>query len=93
VVDALARNTHLTRLDIGDNNRTKAFMRDRLLPAVRANRSLRELNAWEMDTEDEEDKEWQQTADAALLDARSEADDAAARVAAAVDGLSLQARV
>jgi hypothetical protein len=88
VVDALVHNTHLTHLDIGDNNRSTAFMRDRLLPAVRANRSLRELNAWEL--MDEEDG--QQTADA-LLAARSKADDAAARAAGAVDGLSLQARV
>ncbi len=43
VVEALRHNTHLTKLDCGGNEMSKAFARDRLLPAVRANASLREL--------------------------------------------------
>jgi hypothetical protein len=44
--DALPRNTHLRRLDIsGDMYISQAFAADRLLPALRANASLRELRA------------------------------------------------
>jgi hypothetical protein len=45
VVKALRCNTRLTKLDCSDNRLSYAFARDRLLPAVRANASLRELAA------------------------------------------------
>jgi hypothetical protein len=45
LVDALPRNTHLRRLNIASNNIDEAFASQRLLPAVRANASLRELRA------------------------------------------------
>jgi hypothetical protein len=41
--DALPANTHLRALDCGRNWTSEAFARERLLPAVRANSSLREL--------------------------------------------------
>jgi hypothetical protein len=44
-VDALPHNTHLRTLDCRGNDMTELFARDRLLPAVRANTSLRTLNA------------------------------------------------
>jgi hypothetical protein len=50
LVDALPGNTHLWKLDCGNNDLTEAFVRDRLLPAVRANTSLRTLQTgleWE----------------------------------------------
>ncbi len=43
--DALPANTHLTKLDCSFNKLTGVFVRERLLPAVRANASLRELDA------------------------------------------------
>ncbi len=43
LVDALTRNTHLRSLDIERNTLSTAFNSQRLLPAVHANRSLREL--------------------------------------------------
>jgi hypothetical protein len=45
VVEALRHNTHLTKLDCNNNSVSEAFARERLLPAVRANTSLRELAA------------------------------------------------
>jgi hypothetical protein len=42
---ALPRNTHLRTLHCHDNSISEAFTRDVLLPAVRANTSLRELQA------------------------------------------------
>ncbi len=42
--DALPTNTHLRKLDCSENAMSDAFVRERLLPAVRANSSLRELN-------------------------------------------------
>jgi hypothetical protein len=47
LVDALPLNTHLRTLDLKDNHCTEAFIRDRLLPGVRANTSLRQLTAVE----------------------------------------------
>ncbi len=44
LVDALSLNTHLRMLRLADNHCTEAFIRDRLLPAVRANTSLRHLS-------------------------------------------------
>jgi hypothetical protein len=41
--DALPANTHLRTLVCGRNELSDAFVRERLLPAVRANSSLREL--------------------------------------------------
>jgi hypothetical protein len=46
VMAALVANTHLRALTCGDNNITEAFARDMLLPAVRANTSLRCLSVW-----------------------------------------------
>jgi hypothetical protein len=43
LVDALRLNTHLCVLNCADNGMSEAFAHDRLLPAVRANTSLREL--------------------------------------------------
>jgi hypothetical protein len=43
IVEALALNRHLRTLDVSDNGMSEAFARDRLLPAVRANTTLREL--------------------------------------------------
>jgi hypothetical protein len=40
LVDALAHNTHLRRLNITGNNASEDFARERLLPTVRANTSL-----------------------------------------------------
>jgi hypothetical protein len=45
VVEALRHNTHLTKLDCRDNDTSEDFTRDRLLPAVRANATLRKLFA------------------------------------------------
>jgi hypothetical protein len=42
-LDALPANTHLRTLSCGDNEESEAFVCERLLPAVRANSSLREL--------------------------------------------------
>jgi hypothetical protein len=47
LVDALPHNTHLRQLDCPDVDMTAAFARDRFLPAIRANTSLRELTASE----------------------------------------------
>jgi hypothetical protein len=46
LLDALPRNTHLRKLDLSDEGdaMSEAFARDRLLPAVRANTSLRKLH-------------------------------------------------
>jgi Leucine-rich repeat (LRR) protein len=44
VVEALRHNTYLTTLNCS-NNRSEAFARNKLLPAVRANASLRKLRA------------------------------------------------
>jgi hypothetical protein len=43
LLDALAANTHLTKLDCGGNALTQAFVSGTLLPAVRVNGSLRQL--------------------------------------------------
>jgi hypothetical protein len=43
LVNALPRNARLRELDIKNNGMSDAFARERLLPAVRANRSLRKL--------------------------------------------------
>ena len=44
LVDALPRNRHLRRLWVSHNGLTQRFAAERLLPAVRANTSLRELH-------------------------------------------------
>jgi hypothetical protein len=43
--DALPHNVHLCTLDVAGNDMSEAFARDVLLPAVRANESLRKLVA------------------------------------------------
>ena len=43
LLEALASNSHLRGLDIRENEMSAAFARDHMLPAVRANTSLREL--------------------------------------------------
>jgi Ran GTPase-activating protein (RanGAP) involved in mRNA processing and transport len=45
VVEALRHNTHLTKLNCSGNTLRPYFARNRLLPAVRVNTSLRELVA------------------------------------------------
>jgi hypothetical protein len=45
LLDALPLNTHLRTLSLGQVRCTDGFARDRLLPAVRANTSLRHLSA------------------------------------------------
>jgi Ran GTPase-activating protein (RanGAP) involved in mRNA processing and transport len=85
--DALARNTHLTHLDIGYNSRSTAFLRDRLLPALHAGAAsrLRQLSAGEMIASSlaamADDAELQDEA-TALLAARAAADAADAGQAA-----------
>jgi hypothetical protein len=44
LVDALPLNTHLRKLCCGDNSMTAEFIREQLLPALRANTSLLELD-------------------------------------------------
>jgi hypothetical protein len=44
--DALPANTHLAKLECGSNNLTDALACNVLLPAVRANGSLRQLSCW-----------------------------------------------
>jgi hypothetical protein len=51
LVDALSHNTHLRSLRYSCTCLTEAFMRDRLLPAARANSGLRELVAGEEEYE------------------------------------------
>jgi hypothetical protein len=69
LVDALPRNTHLRTLNLSDGDgqgMSEAFVRDRLLPAVRANSSLRELDTgldWESALEAEELVRQRTTAD------------------------------
>ena len=53
LVDALAQNTHLRVLDIWDNDISAEFAAERLLPAVRANTSLCELDLRYGDESDE----------------------------------------
>ena len=43
IVEVLALNCHLRELDLGSNGMSAAFAREQLLPAVRANTSLRKL--------------------------------------------------
>ena len=43
IVQALPLNHHLRELDMSENSMSEAFARERLLPAARANTSLREL--------------------------------------------------
>ena len=43
IVDALALNRHLHKLDLSCNDMSTAFARERLLPAVRSNSTLREF--------------------------------------------------
>jgi hypothetical protein len=54
VVEALRHNTHLTKLNCNDSEISEAFARDVLLPAVRANVSLRELVAVDLEEEEEQ---------------------------------------
>jgi hypothetical protein len=44
LVDALPHNTHLRTLKCAYNDLTEAFARNRLLPALQANASLRKLD-------------------------------------------------
>jgi hypothetical protein len=43
LVDALPGNTHLKKLLLGEVTASAEFLRERLLPAVRANTSLRKF--------------------------------------------------
>ena len=42
-MEALAFNHHLCELDLSDNELSEAFAREQLLPALRANTTLRKL--------------------------------------------------
>ncbi len=53
LLEALPANTHLRTLRCSDNNMTEVLARDVLLPAVRANTSLRTLVAGERETASE----------------------------------------
>jgi hypothetical protein len=44
LVDALPANTHLVGVMLGEVAASAAFLRERLLPAVRANTSLRDID-------------------------------------------------
>jgi hypothetical protein len=55
--DALPRNTHLRELNVARNGMSVAFARDVLLPAVRANTSLRALRATRMDVDNDSVRE------------------------------------
>ena len=44
-MEALPRNRHLRELNVGNNGMSEAFAREQLLPAVRANTTLRSLRA------------------------------------------------
>jgi hypothetical protein len=54
---ALQHNTHLTSLDCADNDVSEAFVRDVLLPAVRANNTLQSLSVCSTLDSDEDDDE------------------------------------
>ena len=43
IVEALALNRHLRELDLSYNDMSEAFAREQLLPALRANTTLREF--------------------------------------------------
>jgi hypothetical protein len=43
IVEALTLNRHLRTLDVDGNDMSEAFARERLLPAVRANTTLRQF--------------------------------------------------
>ena len=75
--DALRRNSHLRLLDIRDNDVPAAFFRDRLLPAVCANTSLRELRLYGTSLGDDDED------DEAALEAALEAEQEAKRIFAA----------
>jgi Ran GTPase-activating protein (RanGAP) involved in mRNA processing and transport len=64
LVDALPLNTHLRTLLLAYNNCTKAFTRDRLLPAVRANTSLQYLTAVGYEEADDDRREFAHEAEA-----------------------------
>jgi hypothetical protein len=70
VVEALRHNTHLTNVDCSDNAMSEAFARYGLLPAVRANASLRQLVAATYGAEEAAASEAE-----ALVAARSRAQD------------------
>jgi hypothetical protein len=75
VLGALRHNTHLTSLNCSANGLGPALARTALLPAVRANASLRELVAADGFEEDEEEQRVVQTIAreaAALVAARAQ---------------------
>jgi hypothetical protein len=74
VVEALRHNTHLTKLDCNNNSVSEAFARNTLLPAVRANASLRELSAADLEDveEDEENRNVAAREAEALVAARAQ---------------------
>jgi hypothetical protein len=83
LMNALPRNTHLCKLHCKDNAMSDAFARDCILPAVRANTSLRVLSAsgwWGGDEDGAAPDEVLQAE--ALVKARADADAAAAAAAA-----------
>jgi hypothetical protein len=57
LLDALPANTHLEMLQLGEVTASAAFLRDRLLPAVRVNTSLRLLDIEVVDEGESEARE------------------------------------
>jgi hypothetical protein len=51
ILEALALNRHLRKLDVVNNDMSDAFARERLMPAVLANTTLRELRCRDDETE------------------------------------------
>ena len=78
IFDALPCNTHLHTLDCCNTDMSEDFARERFLPAVRANTSLRTLEASAWWDDDEDDDAPPEVLEAeALVAARSAADRAA----------------
>ena len=78
LIDALPHNTHLRELDCCGNSMTEEFARERFLPAVRANTSLRVLKASEWWGNEEDGVAPPEVLEAeALVAARAAADDTA----------------
>ncbi len=75
LVDALPHNTHLRTLLLTGNNLTPEFGHGRLLPAVRANTSLRQLSACnneeQYDDSDSFEIEWQRMNERYALEAEA----------------------
>ncbi len=67
LVDMLPQNNHLRTLLCGGNDMTEGFMRNRLLPAVQANASLRKLVLIDDEQDEDEDEDEDETARLAVM--------------------------